>query len=133
MQSGKAVGGVGREQLDIRDGIQKMNNINNIVTQELFSEHLVKFVVKQDQSFAMIETKEFRELIHLCNPKAMVFKADTLKRRIMSLYDVKKVEKINDLAKLDSKIHDGHLDITDASTFHGSHWSLHLFYMEYEI
>ncbi|RKP16936.1 hypothetical protein ROZALSC1DRAFT_24359 [Rozella allomycis CSF55] len=48
----------------------------------ILAEHIVKCVVTQDQSSAMIESKEFRELVHILNPKATIFKADTLKRDI---------------------------------------------------
>ncbi len=44
---------------------------------------LVKWVVKQDQSFADIESKEFKGILNMIKPGIKLPSADTLKRRIM--------------------------------------------------
>lgn len=61
---------------------------------------LIKFFVKQDESFLAIESKEFREITFYCYPNASLSKANALEDRIMSLYDMKKLERVNNMGMI---------------------------------
>lgn len=42
--------------------------------------------MKQDESFLMVESKEFVRLVKVLNSQAVLFKADALKLKVMDAY-----------------------------------------------
>ncbi len=86
-------------QSDIREHFSKP-----IYSNELFNEAVIRLIVKQDESFLLVESKEFRNLVHLLNPKAKLFKADALKNKIIDLYHSEKLKKITQMKLVASKI-----------------------------
>lgn len=50
--------------------------------QKKFEELLIKYVVSQDESFILIESSQFKDLIAYLNPKAVMFSRVTLKSKV---------------------------------------------------
>lgn len=71
---------------------------------ELFEELLVKFIVKTDQPFQLIESADFQALLHLLRPSISIFSRKTLKTRIMDAFESKKQSKAEMYAKLTVKV-----------------------------
>lgn len=44
------------------------------------------WIAVDDQSFKVVECPEFRQLINLCNPDAIIPSADTVRNDILNLY-----------------------------------------------
>ena len=61
-------------------------------TNENLEDALVKWVVKDDQSFVVIESEEFKDLLQLIKPGIRLPSSETLKRRIINKFETKKEE-----------------------------------------
>lgn len=72
--------------------IDMLFKIPKVFSQELFEERLIKWIVKNDQPFAEVESTWFKELLTLLKPNLSIISADTVKRRIMDNFDVKQSE-----------------------------------------
>ena len=61
-------------------------------SQESFESAFVSLIVREDESFQLVDKEPFRSLIQLLRPSTKVPSSYTLKRRIMSSYYSKKLE-----------------------------------------
>ena len=78
-----------------------LKNPSVVFSQEVFEDQLIKWVVLNDHSFNEVETAPFRELLYLFKPNLKIFSADTVKRRILARFEVKKDEMKDSFEKLD--------------------------------
>ncbi|GAM29505.1 hypothetical protein SAMD00019534_126810, partial [Acytostelium subglobosum LB1] len=62
-------------------------NTNWLFKQDVFSDLLVKWMLVAQVAYSMVERPEFRSMIHSLNPTATVFGADTVKRRVMEMFN----------------------------------------------
>ena len=84
--------------------INEFFKISQVFSQELFEECLIKWIVKNDQPFTEVESTGLKELLTLLKPNLSIISADTVKRRIMDNFDVKKSEIKLRFENLDSKV-----------------------------
>lgn len=63
----------------ISDFLQSFNN-------EIFREKLAIWITVDDQPFTVTECQEFKELFKVCNEKAELPSADTVRRDVLILY-----------------------------------------------
>ena len=70
----------------------------------MFEDRLVKWIVKDDQSFQVVENEHFMYMMSLVKPALCIPSRFTVKRRIMDEFQDKKVEIIDLLDKLDAKV-----------------------------
>ena len=50
--------------------------------------NLIRWIVINQHSFTIVEKPSFADLIHTLHPNAELISADTVKRRIMNLYEI---------------------------------------------
>jgi hypothetical protein len=84
--------------------IDQLTKISKVFTQELFEERLIKWIIKNDQPFTEVESTGFKQLLTLFKPNLSIISADTVKRRIMSNFEVKQSEMRVLFENLDSKV-----------------------------
>jgi hypothetical protein len=58
-------------------------------SQDLCDQYLVEWIVKEDQPFTQLESKDFIRILTLLKPNLKIFSADTVKRRFMTEFEVK--------------------------------------------
>jgi acyl-ACP thioesterase len=77
---------------------------NNLFSKALFEERLVKWIVKDDQSFQVVENESFKDMMSLVRPGLGIPSRYTVKRKILDEFQDKRVEIIDLFDKLDSKV-----------------------------
>ena len=73
-------------------------------SQENFEDALVRLFVLEDLPFSLIESKAFVDMVQLLRSKAVLFSADTLKRRVMKKYEQEKAKTVQRIGAVQSKI-----------------------------
>lgn len=73
-------------------------------SQEKFEEYLCGFWVTEDLPFEDIENPYFQNLIKLLNPRAKLFKRQTLRAKCWKMYEGKKATKKEKIKKMKGKI-----------------------------
>ena len=61
--------------------------VANQSTPQTFREALLDFVIKTDQSFAVVEDPYFQNLIRVLNPLQTIISADTLRRDVKQKFE----------------------------------------------
>ena len=59
---------------------------------EVFENYLVDWIVLNDQPFTEVESESFRKLLTFLKPNLKILGADTVKRRILGLFQSKRLE-----------------------------------------
>lgn len=85
-------------QTDIRESFA--NNFSD----ESFQDAVIRLIIKQDESFLLVESREFQKLVSILNRKAKLFKADALKNKIMALFAKERGKCIEKIKNIDSMI-----------------------------
>ncbi len=70
----------------------------------MFEDKLVKWIVKDDQSFKVVENEHFKDMMSQVKPGLKIISSDTLKRRVMEEFKDKKEEMISFFDRLDAKV-----------------------------
>jgi hypothetical protein len=78
--------------------------VENPFSQDRLDQYLLEWIVKDDQPFTQLQSKDFIRILTLLKPNVKVISADTVKRRIMAEFEVKQNELKNLLINLDSNI-----------------------------
>lgn len=71
---------------------------------EVFEKKLVEWIVLNDQPFTEVESESFRTLLTLLKPNIKILSADTIKRRILGLFQSKQFEMEETFNALDCKV-----------------------------
>jgi hypothetical protein len=71
---------------------------------EVFEEFLVDWIVLNDQPFTEVESESFRKLLKLLNPNLKILSANTVKRRILGMFQSKQLERKQIYEDLDCKV-----------------------------
>ena len=92
------------KDLKVENPITEYFKSKNLFSKALFEERLVKWIVKDDQSFQVVENESFKDMMSLVRPGLSIPSRNTVKRRVMDEFQDKKVEMIDFFDKLDSKV-----------------------------
>ncbi len=69
-----------------------ISNFLQPFSNEIFREKLAIWITVDDQPFTITECQEFKELFKICNEKAELPSADTVRRDVLKLYDKYRID-----------------------------------------
>jgi hypothetical protein len=76
----------------------------HIFNNELFEDRLINWIVKDDQSFQVVENESFKEMMSLVKPGLNIPSRNTVKRRVMEQFQNKRDQMIEFFDHLDAKV-----------------------------